>query len=526
MTTTLSLQKKLLRIAIVCVLVSFIFKLITVADYSFQFWYDQARDAILSSEILLNHDLKIQGPSASGTNDTIYHGVWYYYLIAPWYVLGQGDPMVPTVFMALLTSIGVGLFVWLLFELSQSLRAALIGGLLAAVSLEVAELGVYLANPSIAIPGLLLLYLSLWKIFYQRVVTYRWVIAVGFALGLCTQAAVWLIYLWGPVVVGFVWFLYSSKEKTWFLLQRYWKKIGVVLLVYLLCISSMLVAQVKLWRAGIFSISQLTEATQEHQTSIISHVPAIISLYSDKVEHTLLFGTLSVIVLFVITMLVLRKLNAKTNIFILSIWTAPLWLLLWHDRTTYHLLLGLEFIIVMIVSFFLAQVSRKNKWLVGCILIGWVVLQSSVLLQHRAARATTFSLNGAPFLRDQLDLIDTAYREAHPCSYATLTVPYAYNTTWTYLFHWNGQSNHRSPPRYMGFDQTNIAGQDLVTSTDSACDSHLSIIETTAPLDDFFLRAYNGTQAEKAPVVMQEFSFPGLQLELRTPASESAGIES
>ena len=54
------------------------FRLLSIRDNKIYFWFDQARDANLSRQIIENKDLKIQGPSASGTNDTIYHGVLYY----------------------------------------------------------------------------------------------------------------------------------------------------------------------------------------------------------------------------------------------------------------------------------------------------------------------------------------------------------------------------------------------------------------------------------------------------------------
>lgn len=220
-----STQKQLLFISILSVLLSFSFKIATVYGYSFQFWYDQARDATLSRQIILNHDLKIQGPSASGTRDTLYHGVWYYYLIAPWYVIADGNPMVPTLFLAGLTSVSIGLFVLLAYDLSSSLEVSAVAGVLSATSLEFAELGVYLANPTIAIPGLLLFYLSLWKVFYQRKTTFFWVGLLAFALGLCTQAAIWLVYLWGPTILGFAWYLYPSRGIFQKSIRTVWKQV-------------------------------------------------------------------------------------------------------------------------------------------------------------------------------------------------------------------------------------------------------------------------------------------------------------
>src|SRR3989344_7337678 len=71
---------------------SVVIRIWSVSGGHFQFWFDVGRDAIISREILENGDLKIQGPTASGTDDSVYHGVLYYYLIGPLFTLFQGDP--------------------------------------------------------------------------------------------------------------------------------------------------------------------------------------------------------------------------------------------------------------------------------------------------------------------------------------------------------------------------------------------------------------------------------------------------
>lgn len=65
-------------------------RIYSVGNNSVLFWYDQARDFTIVRDIVVNHDIKVQGPSASGTNDTVYHGVLYYYLISPFYLISNG----------------------------------------------------------------------------------------------------------------------------------------------------------------------------------------------------------------------------------------------------------------------------------------------------------------------------------------------------------------------------------------------------------------------------------------------------
>jgi len=507
--------RQLLMIAMLCVGLSFGFKMVTVYDYSLQFWYDQARDAVLSREIILDRDIKIQGPSASGTNDTLYHGVWYYYLIAPWYVVGNGNPMVPTIFIAFLTSLAVGLFVWFTYEISHSLKVASVAGLLAAFSLELAELGVYLANPTMAIPGLIMLYLGIWKIFYQRNMSYKWVILTAFALGWCSQAVLWMIYLWGPVVVGLVWFLFNWNKPpklSWVSLS---KRIIVGLVIYLVCISSILLAQAKLWNAGIFSLSALSETTQQHSINITSHLLAIANFYNNKIEHTLQLGMASFVLIAIFYFDMSKQYDRKTNIFLISLWTAPLWLILWHARYNYNLLMGLEFLIIFTVAHFVLLGKRRQLVIIGCVLIFWLILQFTTLIQHREQRSTTFAMVGAPFLRDQLDLINDAYKEGAPCSYSSLAVPFAYNTTWSYLFDWQSNTTRQPSPQFLGSDQTGIAGGLLVEKTNEVCNDHLTITETDAPLKETYFKSFEDEQKYLAPILILSRNYPGLRLDIR-----------
>ena len=68
------------------------------------FSYDQGRDAYIAKS-LIEGDIKIQGPPASTPG--LFHGVFYYYLIAPFYLIGQGNPVYPAVAQAFINTLGI-----------------------------------------------------------------------------------------------------------------------------------------------------------------------------------------------------------------------------------------------------------------------------------------------------------------------------------------------------------------------------------------------------------------------------------
>ena len=70
-----------------------------VNDHQFIFYYDQARDALTARQIAAG-DWKIFGPTASGTKDTIFHGVLHYYFLAPFYA-HSADPQIAVFALAI-----------------------------------------------------------------------------------------------------------------------------------------------------------------------------------------------------------------------------------------------------------------------------------------------------------------------------------------------------------------------------------------------------------------------------------------
>jgi 4-amino-4-deoxy-L-arabinose transferase-like glycosyltransferase len=69
------------------------------------FWYDQGRDALVVWNLIHSHKFFLIGPTTGLAG--VFRGPWYYYLIAPFYWLGNGHPAVPAAFLALTTVVGI-----------------------------------------------------------------------------------------------------------------------------------------------------------------------------------------------------------------------------------------------------------------------------------------------------------------------------------------------------------------------------------------------------------------------------------
>lgn len=77
------------------------------------FYYDQGRDALVIWDLIQNGKLFLIGPTTGV--EGIFLGPGFYYLLAPWYWLGGGNPVWPIQFLAVLNIVGL----FLLYKLGE-----------------------------------------------------------------------------------------------------------------------------------------------------------------------------------------------------------------------------------------------------------------------------------------------------------------------------------------------------------------------------------------------------------------------
>lgn len=141
------------------------------------FYYDQGRDAIKIWDFWHKGDIMLVGPTTGIAG--ILRGPFYYYLIAPFYLLGSGNPVTPAVFLALLSMVAVGVLYYLgakYFNRTTGLFAAII----ASGSFYIMLASRWLSNPT---PMLLLSVLLLWLMFLVHERKNMWWIAIAFVVG-------------------------------------------------------------------------------------------------------------------------------------------------------------------------------------------------------------------------------------------------------------------------------------------------------------------------------------------------------
>ena len=160
----------LILIILLCAFVVRIYNIGTLLN----FHYDQGRDALVIWDLIHNGKLFLIGPTTGLAG--VFRGPFYYYLIAPFYLIAGGNPVIPVIFLILLSVVAIWLMYYLVSKF-QDKQSALIAVILASFSYYLVMASRWLSNPT---PMLLLsMILVLGMYFILKNKQYGWyVIAV------------------------------------------------------------------------------------------------------------------------------------------------------------------------------------------------------------------------------------------------------------------------------------------------------------------------------------------------------------
>jgi 4-amino-4-deoxy-L-arabinose transferase-like glycosyltransferase len=123
------------------------------------FYYDQGRDALVIWDLIHLHKFFLIGPTTGLPG--IFRGPYYYYLIAPFYFLGKGNPVWPFIFLVFTTVLAVAL-IYCLGVKAQDKVTGLIAAIIAGLSFNIILASRWLSNPT---PMLLLSLVLVWSMF-------------------------------------------------------------------------------------------------------------------------------------------------------------------------------------------------------------------------------------------------------------------------------------------------------------------------------------------------------------------------
>lgn len=471
-------MKKIYLVILFAIFVAgYILRVMYLPKNTLTFGYDQARDAY-SALAITKGDLKIQGPPSSTPG--LYHGVLYYYLLAPAYAFGKGNPVTTAYYLAFINSLTIFTVFLIGYFATKKAWVGLVSAALFAVSFEATQYATWMSNPTIAVFTVPLIYLGLWiwtsdKNKWGPVIT-----ALG--LGFSIQSEIFLAYHMVPVIL---WLWLSKKE----ILK---KQVWVFLSVLLVSISSLIVSEFKFGFAGITGVSALL-LNSDPNLAYTKSVGDFLILYLNQIGRIFSFnsypGNVGYGGVFVIVLALYSVVKKNKFGTFLSIWLfSHLTVVSVGGISTPFLMVGIGPAVSLIIGYYLINWWEKKYKLVS-IAISLLLLfgNLSFISKENSKASTLFSIQKDMVLSKQLAAIDYTYQEAkgEPFSTNSLTSPLWIDIVWTYLYKWYGLKNYGYIPEWNGKDQ--IGQLDSLPKVSKNTSLYFLILEPMAGIPSRYL---------------------------------------
>jgi len=417
------------------------------------FSYDQARDAFTINNELLRGDLKIQGPPTS-TRD-FFHGVLYYYVLAPGYFFGQGSPIVAAIWQSAVNSLGIFLAYFIALRLLKNRFWSGIAALLVAVSYEQTQYSIYLANTTLATIFVPLIYFGLWLWRNQKKIG---PFLTSLALGLSFQAN--FIFIYHLAVIIFSFFISKTRPSL--------RQVIIFIGAFLLATSTMWLSEIKFGfpsrsgPAGLLDRSTYSRFNISPTIILNTSIHQFKRLVSLNVLPT--YPSLA-LVLFGVCYLGFGVLGRKPDwwwLFSVGLVSFAPPLILGGIGTPYiHAGLGLS--VILFVVYFFSRFFSHYPPLVSVFLIPIIFSNLAYISRNNSRGETEFAIQKTMTLRHELDAIDYMYSESQgrPFTFNSITAPLHINTAWSYLFNWYGKTKYGYLPYWHGRNQIGLLGDNL-----------------------------------------------------------------
>ncbi len=446
---------KILVGLLVIFLIGYYLRVMFLGNNILTFGYDQARDAISSLEIAGGH-LKIFGPSASQAG--LFHGVFYYYLLAPAYLIGKGNPVSAAYWMAFVNCLATFVVFYLSYLITKkNLIASFLAAIFFAISFEATQYATWLSNPTTAVLTVPLIYLGLWLWTKENK---KWgSVLAGIALGLSVQSEIFLIYHIVPISI----WLFVSRDSV--------KKFDVLKFVASLIFSTstMAMAQLKFGLGASLNGVQSLAVADNTGLAYAKSLGDYLVLYLNQAGRIFAFnsypgnigyggGLIFGLIIFSLSRIKNIKSAASPELF-LSIWLlSHLSVVTVGGTSTPFLMVGIGPAVAIIMAYYFSKLWTNYKLVLAVLMIVIVFGNITMIMRENKNGSTLFSIQNDMVLSKQMNVVDFTYQKSkgEPFSINTLTSPLWINIVWTYLYKWYGQDKYGYLPTFHGRDQIGI----------------------------------------------------------------------
>jgi len=402
------------------------------------FWYDQGRDALIIWDLIHHGKLFLIGP-VTGI-EGIFLGPFYYYLLAPFYLIGAGNPAFAAAGLSLLT-VGAIFLIYLLAKEIYGKEVGLIAAFLYGFSFNLVVFSRWLANPNPLPFFTMLLLFFLYQFIRGKE---RSLIPVGFLLGLCLQLeAASAIFFLPATMVILVW----QKKK----INNFWVLVASFLLFFITLLPQI---YFNCRHDGILvaAFEKFLVADKSFGLSLFETAKLRVMTYYDVFFGKLIPGgnnlKLLCLALFSATAVFFRKsIFNKTGKFLAAWLIVPIVGFLFyrgnHGYVWDYYFTGVipAFVILFSAGLFMfAKKSLIGKFIIGAFLILFLGINMKTI-------NTYFKTGIGITLRSQEKAIDWIYNDAGSEDFnVDVYVPPQIYFSYSYLFRWYGKSKYGREP--------------------------------------------------------------------------------
>lgn len=492
------------RIILLLVILAFVLRILFILQGGLSFHYDMARDAFEAAQIWQEHHLKILGPPTSTPG--LYHGVLYYYMIAPFYALGKGDPRFVAIFLSLLNSLAIIPIVFLAKDLFKSNRWAFISGFLFAVSFEATQYSPWISNPQPAVLTVAFFFLAL--NIWSKGKTYGLYLAILSAV-LSTQFQFFLIYLFLLIPIFGIIFKIKTNAKV----------VYASCLIGALGLINFFIAAIKFKTFGNIFLGFLNISTAGQ----IDFRPQFAEIFLNYINRfteifTLNFFPANVFLGGLLALFVLYSIRKQPLLLFFLFSNLPIFIFGGHTNTYANI--GLVVPAILSFVFLLQNIWKIKKAFVWVILLLSLTSNLYTIWKYNPGGQVILVIPNDMNLRNELSLIDQTYKLAGGSGFSinTLTLPLWTNTTWAYLYSWYGKSKYGYTPSFYGRDQIGLLGANVLTKIDKPLGKSFFIIEPGDGIPAGFFNDEIATENAKTKLI-SEINFGSIRLQTRIPKS-------
>jgi len=436
------------NISVLLILItSFVVRIFKAAQLM-AFHYDQGRDALVIWDLIKKGELFLIGPTTGIAG--IFRGPFYYYLIAPFYWLGGGNPILPEVFLVL-TSVSALILLFFLAKKIGGTLAGIIALVLGGFSFEIVYASRWLSNPT---PMLLLSVILVWMLFlvYEGK-KWAWaIISLVLGLSLFHFGSSGEVFYFPAVAIFAIWKFFFSKGKT-----KNIPSLKIILISIGLFVLTILPLILFNWKHGgilgnnikgfLITGDSFSLPTWRF---VIGRLGLIINYFSGLLFHSpydkewVFLGGLGFGIIFYLSRLIK---NAKFNIVALILAMPTIGLIFFqgnYGNLYGYYLTGYYLIFILFVAVSLSYIFKSSIFgkILVIVFLGFFLTHN--LTNLKAYLTTTGKEPEAIILSNQKEAIDWVYknageREFNVDSYVPPVISYSYD----YLFKWLGTTKYK-----------------------------------------------------------------------------------